>query len=92
MAPQLRQRPVATADELPGPELAPALTEKHHAPDVAHPSGKRKKSQLTQWLRGFSFVAYFLSCCVAYAYPYPFLLFLPLLCVVCCLSIFLLGG
>lgn len=69
MAAQLRKRPVATADEVPGPELAPALTDKHRAPDVAHPSGKRKKSQLTQWLRGLSFVAYFLSCCVAYAYP-----------------------
>lgn len=65
MAAQLRQRPVATADELPGPELVPSLADKHRAPDVAHPSGKRKKSQLTQWLRGLSFVAYFLSCCVA---------------------------
>lgn len=69
MAAQLRQRPVATADELPGPELVPSLADKHRAPDVAHPSGKRKKSQLTQWLRGLSFVAYFLSCCVAYVYP-----------------------
>lgn len=67
MAAQLRQRPVATADELPAPELAPALTDKHREPEVAHPSGKRKKSQLTQWLRGLSFAAYFLSCCVAYA-------------------------
>lgn len=69
MAAQLRQRPVATADELPAPELAPALTDKHRVSDIAHPSGKRKKSQLTQWLRGLSFAAYFLSCCVAYAYP-----------------------
>lgn len=68
MAAELRQRPVATADELPAPELAPALADKHRGPDVAHPSGKRKKSQLTQWLRGLSFAAYFLSCCVAYDY------------------------
>jgi hypothetical protein len=52
-------------NELPAPELAPAK------PDVAHPSGKEKKSQLTQWLRGLSFVAYFLTCCVAYAFVLP---------------------
>lgn len=70
MAAQLRQRPVVPTDDLPAPELAPPLTDKHrkHAPDVAHPSGKQKKSQATQWLRGFSFVAYFLTCCVAYAH------------------------
>lgn len=59
-------------DELPAPELTPSLGDKPGKPDVAHPSGKEKKSQLTQWLRGLSFVAYFLSCCVAYALPFTF--------------------
>lgn len=72
MAAELRQRPVAVKDELPAPELVPSLGDRHGKPDVAHPSGKEKKSQLTQWLRGLSFVAYFLSCCVAYAMPSTF--------------------
>lgn len=93
MAAQLRQRPVALEDELPAPELAPSLGDKSSKPDVAHPSGKRKKSQLTQWLRGLSFVAYFLSCCVAYAMPSTISrslsssLLTPVCCCVCCLSV-----
>lgn len=57
---ELRKRPQPSSRDLP----APKDTENDPSP-IAHPSGRVKKSRATQLMRGFSFVAYFLLCCVA---------------------------
>lgn len=67
MTADLRRRPQPSAAELSDSKLAPSLetSSRDGTDEVPHPSGREKNSRLTQFLRGFSFVCYFFSCCVA---------------------------
>lgn len=68
MTADLRRRPQPSEAELsdPKPKPASSLQPSHDGKDeVPHPSGREKNSRLIQFLRGFSFVCYFFSCCVA---------------------------
>lgn len=61
-----RTKPLGEEEELPAPKLTTGLEPSHDEPkDIAHPSGREKKSRATQNMRRISFVFYFLSCCVA---------------------------
>ncbi|PSR82649.1 acyltransferase-domain-containing protein [Coniella lustricola] len=65
-AAELRRRPQPSSDSLFKSEpISAAPTTSDDTSEIAHPSGREKKSRLTQFVRGFSFVAYFVLCCVA---------------------------
>lgn len=68
MAAELRRRtqPFGEEEELPAPKLTTGPEQfNDEDEDIAHPSGREKKSRATQNMRRITFVLYFLSCCIA---------------------------
>lgn len=67
MTADLRRRPHPSEGELPAPKLAAGVDISNDADsdDIAHPSGREKKSRTTQNVRRLAFIVYFLTCCVA---------------------------
>lgn len=67
MTADLRRRSQPSEEELPAPKLAAGVEVSHDADadDIAHPSGREKKSRATQNVRRLAFIVYFLTCCVA---------------------------
>lgn len=66
MTADLRRRPQPSQEELPAPKLAAGLDASNDdSDDIAHPSGREKKSRATQNMRRISLIVYFLSCCIA---------------------------
>lgn len=64
MTADLRRRPQPSAAEPPAADLT--LVPDASGSRITHPSGREKKSRLTQFVRGFGFFAYFLTCSIAY--------------------------
>lgn len=57
------QQPPDGGDDVPAPNLTAGASTAAD-PNIAHPSGKRKKGRWTQLLRQLTFATYFIgSCC-----------------------------
>lgn len=66
MTADLRRRPLPSQEDMPAPKLTAGFdTSNIDSDDIAHPSGREKKSRATQNVRRISLVVYFLSCCIA---------------------------